>query len=280
MNQEFLDRRRAEILLAAYSFFCLAALLKHWDLWVRAVKALLFFFFAPSAIALSSLMNYGIHLAPRIPAMANAFQENQILQQKLQFYSLLETELRDLRGENDRLRDALHFDRRRFPDAMACEVVARDPVHWFSSVILNRGEGDGLQVGMPVIAESSGRVGLVGRVEEATQVSAKVLLISDVLSSVSVSIGPKNELAVLQGQDSDDLCLNFIVPQAEVQGNDEIVTAGLGETIPSGIPVGRLAAFSTQATLSFRQASVQSYAPLGRLATVWVLKSPRRQRNP
>jgi len=277
MNREFFERRRAEVLLFAYSFFCLAALIKRWDLWVRAVKALVFFFLAPSAVTLSHLMSYGAHLAPRIPALANAFYENQILRNELQPYALLQAQFQELRQENDRLRDALHFDRRRFPEATACEVIARDPVHWFSGVIIDRGSSAGFEAGMPVIAFNEGRMSLVGRIEEVTQVSAKVLLISDSLSSVSVAIGPKSELAVLQGQDSDDLKLNFILPQAEIQDNDEIVTAGLGETFPPGIPVGRLTSLGSQTSMTFRQAVVQPYAPLGRLANVWVLKHPRKE---
>ena len=277
MNREFFERRRAEVLLAAYSVFCLVALLKRWDLWVRAVKALLFFFLAPSAVTLSHLMSYGAQLAPRLPALANAFYENQVLRNELQSYSLLQAQFQQLRQENDRLRDVLHFDRRRFPEAMACEVIARDPVHWFSGVIIDRGGRAGLEVGMPVIAFNEGRMSLVGRIEEVTQVSAKVLLISDALSSVSVAIGPKSELAVLQGQDSDDLKLNFILPQAQIQPNDEIVTAGLGETFPPGIPVGRVASISSQTSMTFRQAVVQPYAPLGRLANVWVLKKAHNE---
>ena len=227
MNREFFDRRRAEILLAVYSFFCLSALLKRWDLWVRALKALIFFFLAPTTVSLSHVMSYGAHLAPSLPALANAFHENEALRTHLQSTTLLQAQFRELQAENDRLRDALHFDRRRFPEAMVCEVVARDPIHWFSGVIIDRGAAAGLEAGMPVLSFSEGHVGLVGRVEEVTQASAKVILISDSLSSVSVSMGPQKELAVLQGQDSDDLQLNFIVPQADIHVNDEIVTAGL-----------------------------------------------------
>jgi len=275
MNWDLFFRRRAEALLGIYSFFCLVALIKRWDLWVRAVKALIFYLLIPSALTLSQLVSYGVHLGPRIPALANAFQESQVLKEQLRHHALLQIEASELRAENERLREILHFDKKSFPDYLVCEIVARDPGNWFASVLVNRGEADGVRAGFPVVAYAEGHIGLTGSVEEVSRRSAKVLLISDPLSSVSVSIGSQKELAVLQGQGSNELLLTFIVPQAEIKDGDEIITAGLGQAYPEGIPIGSVIDVEPPSSLSFRKAYVRTFFPLSRLKELMILTTKK-----
>jgi len=252
------------------------ALLKKWDLWVRAIKALIFYILAPSAITLSQLVSYGAHLGSRIPALANAFFESETLKEKLHDYAFLQAQVHELEEENRRLREIFGFDRKSFPQAVTCEVIGRDPTNWFSSVVIDRGQKDGIKSGSPVVAYYQGRIGLVGSVEEVAKRSAKVLLISDTLSSISVSIGQDRELAVLQGQGSHELLLTYIVPQAKIQAGDEILTAGLGESFPPGLPVGFLREVEPPSSLSFRKAFIDTYAPLSRLREVMVLSGKKR----
>lgn len=280
MNLEFVYRRRTEIVLGVLSLFCFIALLRRWDLWVRGVKAFLFFFLSPTALALSQAVNYGAHLGGRIPALTTAFYESRVLRAKLVSHRLLRAELEEMRTENDRLRQVLHLQSRVYPESVAAEVVARDPVSWFSGMVVNRGERHGVHEGAPVVAHERGRSGLVGRVEEASTRTSKVLLLSDPSSSVSVVIGPDRDLAMLRGEGRAELRLTFIVPQAHIEEGHEVVTAGLGETLPSGIPVGRIGSVRISSGEPFQEALLLPHVGLNRVEEVLILPERRRPRGP
>src|SRR5437773_620642 len=71
------------------------------------------------------------------------------------------SQLRMLREENDRLRDLLSFGRRDSLRLIPAWVLAKriDPLG--TRIIVNRGNGDGVRLGNPVVNED----GLVGRVD-------------------------------------------------------------------------------------------------------------------
>ena len=96
----------------------------------------------------------------------------------------LRVELGFLREDNNRLQEALLAAKRlgklaplqeRRSTAVAANVFARDPSSWFKTVLVDKGEKDGVSRDMAVAVAG----GVVGRVIEAFPNTAKVLLITD-----------------------------------------------------------------------------------------------------
>ena len=86
----------------------------------------------------------------------------------------------ELTLENDRLNQLLNFKRRSALPSVAANVIWRDPSNWNAAVLIDKGQDDGIAVGMPVVSPQ----GVVGKVAEVAAHSAKVILISDPSFSV------------------------------------------------------------------------------------------------
>ena len=52
---------------------------------------------------------------------------------------------------NDRLRSLLNFQTTNANKVMAAEVIGKDPSAWFKTIIIDKGESDGLKKGLPVV---------------------------------------------------------------------------------------------------------------------------------
>ncbi|NLE65244.1 MAG: rod shape-determining protein MreC, partial [Elusimicrobia bacterium] len=77
--------------------------------------------------------------------------------------------------ENRRYSRLLNFKNTSVFSSVAARVVARDPSNWNASVMIDRGEKDGISPGMAVVNAA----GVIGRVAEVGPHASKVILISD-----------------------------------------------------------------------------------------------------
>ena len=118
-------------------------------------------------------------------------------------------------------------------DGVTTEVIARSPTSFERTLTISKGTDQGIAEGMPVVAGD----GLVGRVTLAGRTSAKVLLITDASSGVSVRLGTETGSAD-GAAGRDTLAVNFIDPEAQVEDGEVAVTLGEMSRFPPGIPVG------------------------------------------
>ncbi len=101
---------------------------------------------------------------------------------------------------------------------------------------IDKGSGDGIAKGMPVISGGA----LVGRIVRVTSTKATIRLLSDPGLSVGVRLSRTGDVGVATGA-GGDLDLGLVEPTTEVKVGDDIVTSGLQQSqYPPGIPVGKV----------------------------------------
>ena len=200
--------------------------------------------------------------------LARLRQENAELQAEV---ANLQTEVIALQkqvSEVELLSALLDFARgQRENEYKAASVVYRDPRPSLKYVIIDVGSDDGILAGMPVV----GPEGLVGRVDGVTANAARVQLITDPSSNVSVRIQPSDSTAVLLGGLTGDLSLDLIPIDAGINPGDLVLTSGLGGSYPPNILIGQVASVRSTATSLFQQAAVQPAVNLERLDIVLVV---------
>ena len=151
--------------------------------------------------------------------------------------------------ENQQLRNLLSLDQSGLSAAkpVTARVIFQSPTIWYATIGIDRGTGDGVRVGQPVVTGD----GLIGQVTTAASNSSVVTLITD--SSISVP-ARVNELpgvtgVVQTGSGSpDDLRLKFTDGRKDVvKPSDTIITAGTApdagrftSLYPPNIPIGRV----------------------------------------
>jgi hypothetical protein len=147
--------------------------------------------------------------------------------------------LQVLKEQNTRLHNMLDLKQNRWPRLVAAQVVGRDPLRWFQEILLDKGSEDGVRVDDPVVALAGSREALVGRIVEAGAHTSRVMLIHDSLSSIAASVAGENgEDGVVEGSNSHDLYMKYLIRDSHIKIGDQVLTSGLGGTFPEGIPIG------------------------------------------
>jgi rod shape-determining protein MreC len=167
-----------------------------------------------------------------------------------------------LGAENGRLAGLLGLDGPAGGDGVAARVVSIGAGRGGRTLVLDRGGGDGIRAGMPVVAAG----GLVGRVVEVGPRHSTVLTLGDAASAVGVRAGAAGAAGVAQGVGGPTLRLDLLDPSAPVDRGDLAVTSGLRHSrFPAGLPVGAV-------TGSRGHYVVHPFAPPDRLELVKVLR--------
>ncbi len=103
-----------------------------------------------------------------------------------------------------------------------------------SSITIDKGSVDGLEVGMPV----TDSLGLVGQISEVTPTTSVVRLITDERSGVSAMVQESRAQGQAEGAADGSLRLALVSGDQKVEIGDLVVTSGLGGVFPKGLPLG------------------------------------------
>ena len=158
--------------------------------------------------------------------------------------------LRSLAG----LRDSLHAK------SVAAEILydARDP--FSRKVIIDRGTGDGVDRGQPVIDES----GVVGQVTRVFPMSSEITLLTDREQAIPVQNLRTGVRGIAYGGGNGGSAglieLRFMPTNVDVKQDDLLVTSGLDGVFPQGLPVARV--LSVERNTAYQFAKIVC-APLG-----------------
>ncbi|MES0488577.1 MAG: rod shape-determining protein MreC [Leptospirales bacterium] len=180
--------------------------------------------------------------------------ERDALRKKLQDAQFLQFQTELLEDENRRLRAIIELPERKNYDMVTAEVISVDPDNWFQTIIINKGEADGIEVYMPVIAyqvvtvpSEDGKTmveqlvhGVVGKVIQVTAHSARILPITDQHSRLGVKVKKTGHWGLLIGQSQDDRPpkLEYVTLKLNLEPGDEIVTSGAGGIFPPNVNIG------------------------------------------
>ena len=141
--------------------------------------------------------------------------------------------------ENDRLRQALGWQRQlRWKSRMA-RVIARDPENWWRSLRIDLGSRDGLRSNLPVLVAD----GLVGRIGEVGLATSEVVMVGDPKCRVAVLVRETGENGIISAVaigvlDHRLVELSYLPRHSLLRPGQSVYTSGLGEVFPAGIPVG------------------------------------------
>jgi len=179
----------------------------------------------------------------------------------------------ELSQENERLKALLDFKEEN-PDltVYGARVTGKSPGNWFNTLTIDRGSEDGVAVDMAVVTDK----GLVGRVIEVGGRWAKVLSIIDSQSAVSAIVQRSRDNGTLQGDttlyDGEGLCRMVYLPQdATVREGDIVITSGLGDIFPKGLPIGTVVSVENEPFAVYKTALIQPGVDFEHLEEVLVI---------
>jgi rod shape-determining protein MreC len=171
-----------------------------------------------------------------------------------------------LEAENQRLR-ALATLRARLPErTLGAEVVARDWNGFTRGLTIDRGRTGGVDRLAAVIVTS----GVVGRIAVLRRQSAVVQVLTDPASSIGGVVLRTRGQGLVEGVAGGRLRIKLAVSEEALQPGDLVVTSGIGELFPKGLPLGRVRRVYSPTWL-FRTAELEPAVDLTSVEEVLVL---------
>lgn len=139
-----------------------------------------------------------------------------------------------LEAQNEALKSELHFIPSPQPDFFTAKVIA-DVGGLYARSVLAAIPPDISVLDNAVAMDGSG---LVGRVVDVGERSARILLITDINSRIPVSLGAQGGRALMIGTNGDCPGLVYWSPGSAPREGAVVVTSALGGMFPAGLPVG------------------------------------------
>ncbi len=173
---------------------------------------------------------------------------------------------KDMQVENEKLRGLLNVAPRRGTHFVTAAIASDHGSAFSSAALIDAGKEDGVVANQPVISER----GLVGRVTEAGERSAQVLLLTDINSHIPVMNERTREKMILIGRNADLPSLGYVATDSAIRKGDRIITSGDGAVFPKNIPVGVVVRDADKATLS-----VELFANMADIEYVSVIQPGR-----
>lgn len=197
----------------------------------------------------------------RAEGLYGVYEENLRLRQDNARLLQWQTVARQLAVENAQLRALTRYRPRGAGFEIAAQVIANSGGAFAHNVLVNAGAREGVARGQ---AGMTGE-GLIGRVSEVGDRTARILLLTDLNSRIPVVVGAAHQRAVLAGDNSSAPQLLFLPLHAALKVGDRIVTGGAEGVFPPDLPVGSVASIDGDTV------RVTPYAELSRLDYVRIV---------
>ncbi len=196
-------------------------------------------------------------------------EENETLHRTIAELKGENNQLREQGGLAERLQVMLDYKERSPHQLVAAEVIGREPSHWFKSVIINKGESEGIQVDMGVITPQ----GIVGKVVKTAPRYAQVLLMTDRNSAVAAMIQRTRDEGIVQGVEQGTVRLKYLPHFSEVVVGDVVVTSGLEGSFAKGLKVGQVDKIEKKENELFLEVKMTPEIDFYKLEEVFVITS-------
>ncbi|MEO1017993.1 MAG: rod shape-determining protein MreC [Pseudomonadota bacterium] len=165
------------------------------------------------------------------------YEENQHLREENRRLLMWQAESVHLRVQNQSLRKLLEMPERQTRSIwITAQVIADTGGSFVQTRLIDAGSSRQVAKGMAAINEN----GLVGRIVDVGQSSARLLLLTDLNSRIPVVIEGSRDRAILEGDNSELLTLRFMPLNPDFEIGDRILTSGEGGLIPSGLLIGEI----------------------------------------
>jgi rod shape-determining protein MreC len=174
----------------------------------------------------------------------------------------------ELRLENQQMRDQLQIKGTKPTLSwIPARVIGYDANPLVHSQTISVGTREGVADGMTVITTE----GLVGRVLSSGPTTSRVLLCTDVSSSVNALLQDSRARGVVNGSQTGLLAMRYIGQGDVVRSGDRVLTSGLGGNFPPGLLVGHVVDVRQKDVDMFKESRIEPAVDFDRIEEVLVV---------
>lgn len=195
-------------------------------------------------------------------------EQNSELSDKLRLSQISQSELEELKAENQILKKQLGFKEViKERDLIPSKIISREPTSFLDHILIDKGEKDGISAGLAVVSDSA----LVGKVTEVYSSESKVVLITSKNSIIQVMMQNSRVMGILKGGLSG-ITLENIPQDIEIAEHEMAITSGLGGGIDQGILIGEISGQRSSKAEIYKVLNVQPTVDFSKLEIVFIIK--------
>ncbi|HMB31745.1 MAG TPA: rod shape-determining protein MreC, partial [Desulfohalobiaceae bacterium] len=197
-------------------------------------------------------------------------EKNEQLQKKLKNIQIRLFELKKEANEAERLRKLLNFSPPKKWHYLGCRIMAHrlGANAVLETLFVNRGQKDRVSKNMPVLTPQ----GIIGRVYKTSFHYSTILLLTDPNSHIPVIANQSRTKGILIGQGNQSfLKVNYIPQNAPLYNNELLVTSGLAEMFPKGLPVAQIKKIEHNNLSLFKSVYAKPLVNMKRLEETFIL---------
>ena len=233
---------------------------------------------APVQFGVSGLLGQAEEVATVVRRIGDLARQNDQYREEIDRLQAEIVRLRELEVENRDLRNLLGLKQQSGAgELVPARIIARDPSPYVQSITIDRGTDDGVHDGMTLITWR----GVVGRITRAGPTASKVLLITDVNSSISgrIQTSESRVTGIIRGRAEGGLLMQHIPQEETLRTGETIITSDLGGLVPEGLVVGEVVQVRRKDVDVFQEALIEPAADMKRLERLYVLAGPPQTRE-
>ena len=195
-------------------------------------------------------------------------EDNKLLRKRVDELLLERSKYQEAILENKRLTELLTLRESRQHTVAAARAISRGIGQWSHTFVLDKGKTGGVAKDMCAITPK----GFAGKIFDVTDAYSKLLLITDINFSAAVRLQESRKEGVISGTGSKKIILRYIPYEEEIKTGDIVITSGLDQLFPPGIPVGFVSKIDKQGTGYFQYIEVTPYVDDSKLEEVLIIK--------
>lgn len=195
-------------------------------------------------------------------------EDNKLLRKRVNELLLERSKYQEAILENKRLTELLNLREKQQHPVAAARAIARGIDQWSHTFVLDKGKKGGIEKDMSAITPK----GLVGKIFDVTDSYSKLLLITDINFSAAVRLQESRKEGIISGTGSKKIILKYIPYEEEIKAGDIVITSGLDQLFPPGIPVGFVSKIDKLGTGNFQYIEVTPYVDDSKVEEVLIIK--------
>lgn len=196
-------------------------------------------------------------------------KKNTKLEEKIKELTAQNTELVELKKENEFLRSYLELPLRQRYIVDLADIAGRNFQGLERYILVNKGSSTGVEKNMPIVV--FGNI-LIGKVIEVFDDFSKILLITSSNSKVPALIQESRTEGLIQGKKENLLFMDLVPKDVEVEKNQTIITSGIGEIFPKGLLIGKISTVDSPENKMFQKIEVVPAINIEDLERVFIIK--------
>ncbi|MEL0590748.1 MAG: rod shape-determining protein MreC [Planktothrix rubescens PR222] len=168
---------------------------------------------------------------------STVMEQEKIVRQIDPRINQLEAQIQELKNQNQKFQDILNYvASKKHGKGIVAPVIGRSADSWWKQIIIGRGSQQGVRNQDLVVAPG----GLIGRVMSVTPSTSKVMLLSDPMSRIAVTISRSRNMGFLKGNSTEQGIMEFFESDPKVKVGDVVVTSSYSQLVPEGLPIGKV----------------------------------------